>query len=168
MAWVAAILFLVAIFVAMQFTDEVNWTAGDFLIAGFLLFGSLGVYEIATRANVNTAYRAGVGVAVLAAFLMIWVNGAVGITDSDADGMYIVVVAIGVIGAFIARFKARGMWRAMLVTAVATALVGISALIAGIVPSFNTPFEILAITAFFVVLYGGSALLFRNAISGDG
>ncbi|RYY32003.1 MAG: hypothetical protein EOP59_19865, partial [Sphingomonadales bacterium] len=37
--------------VAMQFTDEVNWTVGDFLFAA-LMFGSVGLaIELTVRAN---------------------------------------------------------------------------------------------------------------------
>lgn len=166
-AWVAAALVLLANYVAMQFTHEVSWSVSDFVFAGVLLFGSLGAYEIAARMTGDTAYRAAVGVAIVAAFLLTWVNGAVGITDSDADGTYLGVVAIGIIGAFLARFRPRGMARAMLATAVAQALVGVIALIAGIVPAHNSVFEVLAITGFFVALFAGSALLFREAERGE-
>lgn len=162
-AWVAAALLLLVIFVVMQVTDEVNWKVGDFIVAGVLLFGSLGAYEFAIRTSGNSAYRAGIGVAIGAALLLVWVNGAVGITDSDADGFYLVVVAIGIIGAVFARLRPDGMARAMIVTAVAHALVGPIALIAGIVPAHNSVLEILGLTAFFAALFIGSAVNFREA-----
>lgn len=165
-AWVAAALVLLVPLVAMQFTDEVNWTVGDFVLAAVLPFGFLGTYELAARMTGNTAYRAGVGVAIAAAFLLVWVNGAVGITDSDADWAFLLVPTVGIIGAIIARFRSRGMVRAMFATAIAQALVAVIALIAGIVPAFNSPFEILGITGFFVALFVGSALLFREAARG--
>lgn len=99
--------------------------------------------------------------------LLIWVNGAVGITDSDADGLYLVVAALGIVGALVARFRPAGMALAMAATAVAVAAVGVIALIAGIVPPHNSAFRILGITAFFVVLFAGSALLFREAARPD-
>jgi hypothetical protein len=148
----------------MQFTDEVNWTVGDFVFAAVLLFGSLGAYELLARKTGDTAYRAGVGVAIAAAFLLVWVNGAVGITDSDADLMLLLwVPTVGIIGAIIARFQPRGMARAMFATALAQALVAVTALIAGIVPAYNSAFEILALNGFFVALFVGSALLFQHA-----
>jgi hypothetical protein len=165
-AWAAAALFLLANWVAMQFTDEVNWTVGDFVFAGALMFGALGAYEVAVRMTGNAAYRTGVGVAIVAAFLLVWINAAVGITDSAADGMYIVVLAIGIVGALVARFRPDGMARAMLATALATASVGVIALIAGIVPAYNSAFEILGLNGFFVVLWVGSAMLFREAARG--
>lgn len=159
--WAAAALVLL-----LPLVTGAPWSLSDYLFAGILLFGSLGAYEVAARMAGDSAYRAGVGIAIAGAFLLIWINAAVGITDSDADVMYFVVVAIGIIGALVARFRPEGMARAMFATALAHALVGVIALIAGIVPEFNSTFEILGITALFVVLFGGSALLFRQAAHG--
>lgn len=160
-AWVAAALLLLLPWVA-----GAPWTVSDFVFAGILLFGSLGAYELAARMSGVTAYRAGAGVAIGAAFLLTWVNGAVGITDSDVDGLYLGVVAVGFIGALIARFRPSGMALAMLATALAHAAVGVIALIAGIVPEHNSAFEILGLSAFFAMLFGASAWLFREAARG--
>ncbi len=164
--WAAAAVLLLLPLVAMSFTDEVNWRVGDFVIAGVLLFGALGIYEIAVRKTGDAAYRAGVGVAVAAALLLLWVNGAVGLTDGPADGLYPAVVAVGVAGAFLARFRPRGMAVALLATALAMVLVGVIALVAGRVPAHNSAFEVLALTAFFAVLFAGAAWLFREAARG--
>ena len=43
----AAGLLLLLPLVAMQFTNEVNWTFSDFLVAGILLFGTGGLIELA-------------------------------------------------------------------------------------------------------------------------
>ncbi len=161
-AWIGTALILLAPLVAMQFTDEVDWTAGDFVFAGALLFGALGAYEFTIRKTSNTAYRAAVGIALASAVLLLWVNAAVGITDSAADAMYAGVPAVAVFGAIVARFQPRGMARAMFATALAQALIGVIALTAGIVPAYNSAFEILGISAFFGALFIGSALLFRT------
>ena len=162
-AWVAAALVLLTNLVIMQFTDEPGWSLGDFVFAGGLMFGALGTYEVAARMTGNTAYRAAVGVALAAAFVLVWINGAVGITDSEADEMYLAVLAIGIVGALVARFRPAGMARAMFAAALATASIGVIALIAGIVPAHNSAFEILGLNGFFVTLWIGSALLFREA-----
>ena len=158
-AWAAAALLLLLPLVA-----GADWSAGDFVFAGVLLFGSLGLYELATRRCGNPAYRAGVGMALGATVLLVWANGAVGLTDSGADLLLILgVPAVGLIGAFLARFQARRMARAMFATALAVALIGGGALIAGIVPAFNSASEILGITGVFALLFVGSGLLFREA-----
>jgi len=163
--WVAVTtLILLVPLVAMQFSDEWNWSLGDFIVVGALLM-SVGVsYELAVRKTGDTAYRAGAGLALAGALILVWVNGAAGITDSDADALFVLlVVPIGIVGSIIARFQPGGMARAMFATASAQALVGVAALIAGIVPAYNSPAETLGLTGFFAMVFVGSALLFRQA-----
>ncbi|WP_460502147.1 hypothetical protein, partial [Hymenobacter agri] len=82
LALVTAALLLVP-FVAMQFTKEVNWTLADFVFAGGLVFGTGLVYQlIAGQAN-GPAYRFGIGLALAAGLLLIWLNGAVGLLGSE-------------------------------------------------------------------------------------
>jgi len=56
------ILFIIALlllipFVAMQFTEEVNWQAGDFVVAGVLLLGTGLLCELVLRNVTKTSYR---------------------------------------------------------------------------------------------------------------
>ena len=115
----------------------------------------------------NTAYRFAVGVALAAAFILLWVNGAVGIIgdeSNDANMMYFGVLAVGFIGAIIARFRPLGMARALYATALAQVLVAAIALIAGLGSAGPIwPRDILILTGFFVALWLLSAWLFRNA-----
>lgn len=156
--WVAAGLLLLVPVIA-----DFPWTAGDYVFAALLLFGSLGAYELVVRLTGSTAYRAAAGLAIAGVFLMTWSNGAVGITDSDADALFMLAPAVGLVGALLARFQASGMARAMFATAFTVGAIAVGALVAGIVPDFNTPFEILGISGFFVLLFAGSGLLFREA-----
>ena len=168
-AWAIAALVLLMPLVAMQFTDQVNWDVGDFAIAGALLLGAGIAFELAVRKTGDTAYRAAVGVALAAAFILVWVNGAVGIIGSEnnnANLMYGGVLAVGAIGAIIARFQAHGMARALFATALAQALVAVIALIAGLGSPWSGPLEIVALNGFFVALFVGSAMLFRKAARG--
>jgi hypothetical protein len=102
-----------------------NWTETDFAFAGALIVGTGVTFELAARMTNNNAYRAAVGVALAAAFLLIWINAAVGIIgseDNPANLMYGGVLAVGTIGAVIARFEPDGMARALFVIALAQAL----------------------------------------------
>lgn len=152
---------------AMQFTDEVVWDLADFAVAGALLFGAGLTYELVARKAGNIEYRAAVGIALAAAFLLVWVNLAVGLIgseDNPANLMYVGVLAVGLIGAVIARFQPRGMARALFATAVAQALVAVIALIAGLGSTGPIwPRDILILTGFFAALWLISAGLFRNA-----
>lgn len=159
----AASFLLLLPLLAMQISDEVVWTPFDFVVAWALLAGAGLTYRLATRRAANIAYRAAVGVAVATALFLVWVNLAVGIIgneDNPANLMYGGVLAVGIIGAIIARLRPEGMARALFATALAQVLVGVIALIAGLGP-------LLILDGFLVALWVGSALLFRRAARKD-
>ena len=63
----------------------------------------------------RNAYRLAVGVALAAAFILVWLSLGVGIIGADGDPanmVYFGVLAVGIIGAIIARFQPHGMARA--------------------------------------------------------
>ena len=126
-AWSIPVLLLLLPAAAMQFTSEVDWTASDFVFAA-VLFGSVGIaFELIVRKSDSLAYRLGASLAVIAAFLTIWVNGAVGMIGSEGNPYNLVfggVLLIALVGAISARFEASGMTRAMTATAVAQAAAG--------------------------------------------
>jgi hypothetical protein len=154
--------------VAMQFTDEVRWSALDFVTAGCLLFGAGIAYELVSRRAASTvtrplearSYRVAAAVAVLSALFLVWANLAVGLIGNEQDPvnlMYFGVLVVGAGGALLSRFRPQGMARALgAMTAIAlfTGMQrhpGISVL------------EILGVNAFFAVLFASAALLFRRA-----
>jgi len=142
------------------------WNLFDFVFAGALIFGTGLTFVLAARKAGNIAYRVAVGVALAAAFILVWVTGAVGIIgseDNNANLMYFGVLAVGIIGAVIARFRPHGMARALFATALAQALVAVIVLIFGLGLPWSPPLEILALNGFFLALFVGSALLFRYA-----
>lgn len=114
--------------IAMRFHGEgVDWSPADFAVMGVLL-GSVGLgVELAVRASSSVAWRAGAVMAVLAAFLTIWVNLAVGMIGEEGDPlnlMFVGVLLLALAGAILARFRAAGMAKAMLAAAVAQAAAG--------------------------------------------
>jgi hypothetical protein len=143
------------------------WTLSDFVVMGILLGGAGLALELAVRASGSIAYRAGAGVAVVAAFLLIWLNGAVGFLGSEnnpANLMFAGVLAVAVLGSVLARFRPGGMARAMFVTAAAQILVGVVALAAGLgSPGYDGLYEVVMGTAIFAALWRISAGLFRKA-----
>ena len=156
--------------VAMQFTDEVKWSLGDFLFAGTLLFGAGLAYELLARRTGNIAYRCAVGLAVATAVILVWANLAVGIIgteDNPANLMYFGVLAIGITSAIVARFRAHGMARALLATAAAQMLVPVIAQIIWKPQFASGALGVFVLNVFFVVLFLGSALLFQRASAKD-
>jgi hypothetical protein len=98
-------------------------------------------------------------VALAAAFILIWVNGAVGIIGNEenpANRMYYGVLAVGIIGAIIARRQPKGMVRATVAMAIAQILIAIIVLVAGLGDTF-------VVTGFFVLLWLTSAWLFKKS-----
>ncbi len=138
------------------------WTLSDFIVAGAML-GAAGVaLELAVRASASLAYRAGASFAVLAAFLLVWVNGAVGFLgdeDNPANLIFAGVLAIALLGAVLAKFRAPGMASTMFATAASQLLVGVAAQIA----HWGSLYEIALGTTIFTALWLISAFLFRKA-----
>ena len=166
--WSLAALILLLPLLAMQFTTEVAWDFADFMIFGALLAGAGGVYELAMRVSGHRAYRAATAVALAAAFILIWVNLAVGIIGDEgnpANLMYVGVLAVGIIGAIITRGQPRGMACTLSVMAFAQALVPVIALLFLKIAPISGPagLIILVLNIGFIILFVGSALLFRRA-----
>lgn len=115
----------------------------------------------------KTTYRAAVGLAIGTALFLVWLMGAVGVIGIEgdpADLMYFGVLAIGISGAIVARLQPDGMARAMLVTAAATGVVAVIALMLGRHQAeYSSVLEILGLNGMFATLFAGSAWLFRSA-----
>ena len=72
--------------IAMQFTDEVNWTALDFVIAGALLLVTGLIFDLVMRKVKNTKYRIAILIIVILVFFLIWAELAVGIFGTPFSG----------------------------------------------------------------------------------
>jgi hypothetical protein len=155
-----------------HFVDGWNWPPGAFVVLGGLLFGIGLIYQLVTRNTDAIAYRAAVGIAFAAAFLLTWSNFVQMADVNPAAAMYFAVPMVGVIGAAVARLQPKGMARALFATALAQALVLAVALIILInrnpqVTTWTAP-ELRGFggNAFLVMLFVASALLFRKAGAG--
>jgi hypothetical protein len=161
-------LLLLIPFVAMQFSDEVNWTFLDFVFAGALLFGTGLAYDLIARRAGSLAYRIAAGLALLTMLLLVWINAAVGIIGSEnnpANLLYGAVLGVGAIGTLLARLRARGMAITLFCMALTQLLVPLVALIAWR-PSFAEPpgmAGVFALNGMFALLLVASALMFRRA-----
>jgi hypothetical protein len=162
--WTLAALLLLAPLVAMQFTDEVDWSAADFAVAAVLVIGTGLALELTVRKGRGLAWRAAAATALAAVFLSLWLNLAVGIIGSErnpANLMYLGVLAIALLGALLARGRPRGMARAMAVTALAQAVPALAVLTMGAATSEPVePAQLLGLTGGFVGLWLVSAALF--------
>jgi hypothetical protein len=153
--------------VAMQFSDEVVWTLGDFVFAAVVLGGTGLALDLALTAGGSVTYRAAAGLALVSGFLLIWVNAAVGIVGDEGEFinvLYLGVLAVGIIGSVVARLRPEGMARTLLAMALAQAAVAVIALIAGKADAPGSSVsDILGVNGFFIALFVASAWLFRRA-----
>lgn len=151
--------------VAMQFTDEVNWGVGDFIIMGALLFGMGVLFVLVMRLSSNIVYKTAVGLAIGATFLMVYVNLAVGLIGGGPHAgnlMYAGVILVLIVGIYLSRFTAAGMERAMYLTAGTFAVLTAIAFLAKMYEyPGSSVMEIVGVNVFFATPFVVSGLLFR-------
>jgi peptidoglycan/LPS O-acetylase OafA/YrhL len=73
-------------FVAMRFTNEVNWTIVDFIVAAILLGGTGLAFILLARRTRQAKRRIAIGAVLLAALLLVWAELAVGIFGTPFAG----------------------------------------------------------------------------------
>lgn len=83
----SAVLLLLSLpLIAMQFTNEVNWTASDFIIAGILLGGTGLIIEAILRSVRLPNRRLALVLLVLLVLATIWAELAVGVFGTPFAG----------------------------------------------------------------------------------
>jgi hypothetical protein len=147
--------------VASQFVKDWNWGAGGFVVAYVLFFLTGMSYALIAKKMGMWSYKVGVAVALVAGFALGWSN-MVQVADSGhpENLVYYSVLAVGVVGAWLARLQARGLAPTLF------AMAGTLALIAVMLPSGVPPEteQRMAIGhGVYVVLFLASGLLFRHA-----
>ena len=164
--WSGAVVLLATPFAAVPFTNEVNWTANDFIFAGALFAVVGGALELAIRTSRNPYYRGGATLALLGTLLTIWANLAVGIVGSEgnlANLWFFGALLVGIGGSLLARFRASGMS----VAAFTTALALWAAFAIAVSQSTDEPFVNHGVefagTSIFALLFVASAAVFRRA-----
>jgi hypothetical protein len=156
--------------IASRFVEGWNWAFSDYVFAGVMFFGTGALFEIGRMMSSNISYRVGFGLALLTGFMIIWGNlavGFIGSEDNPANLMYFGVLALSFLSAIAARFDAPGMARVMFGTAFGIALVPVIALVMkstfAEIPEAAGVTTIFALNFFFVILFIGSGLLFKQS-----
>jgi hypothetical protein len=158
----------IAAILTIPLIGQFPWSGGDFVAMGTLLFGAGLAYVLIARRSDNPAYRIGVAVAVVSGLLLVWVNLAVGISgseDNPANALYGAVLVIGFVGAVVARFRAQGLSRSLLVMAIAQFFVPVIAMFLWR-PTLDEPPGIVGVfllNTVFAALFAVSSLMFRRA-----
>lgn len=155
--------------------EEFNWSPFDFIFAFTLIFGTRLAYELIAKNSPDAVYRIAVGTTLVTSFLLVWVNGAVGLIgneDNPINVLYFGVLALLAVGAKLTRMRPQGMTRVLYTTAAAQILVPIIAIATG-----NTQVDaafaylglarVLGVNAFFASLWIAAAWLFESARSNN-
>jgi len=156
-----ALTLLMVPLVASRFVPGWNWPPAAFLRVYVLFFVTGMVFALVARRMGAWSYKVGVGVALVAGFALGWSN-MVHVADSEnpANLWYYSVLAVGAVGALLARLRAPGLARTLFAMAATLALIAV------ILPSGAPPdmARRMAIGhGVYVVLFTASGLLFRHA-----
>jgi hypothetical protein len=159
-----ALAVLMAPLVASQVVEGWNWPAGTFVFVYVLFFGTGMAYALIARRMNAWAYKAAVGLALVAGFVLGWATMVhMSETENPVNLVYFGVLAVGAVGAGLARLEARGMARALFAMAAALAV----AWFITQVLSSDTPagpvWNIGVMHGGFVLLFAAAGLLFRHA-----
>lgn len=117
--------------------------------------------SLASRASGSRAYRAGIAVAIMASFLIVWTT----VVRDDGTGIgYFLVIMAAVVGGFAARFRPAGMARTMLGVAIMQLLNSVAIATAPTPASLpDGSLKAVLFGAFFAALWLISATFFRGA-----
>lgn len=153
--------------ISMQFTSEVNWQIGDFIVAAIMLSGVGITYKLIARKRITVIYKCALGLALFAGIFLIWANLAVGLIgneDNPANFMYLGVLATLIVGSLWCKFRPFGMSRTLFAGALAQITVALFAYFLGY---YKIPGDSLMVfinlNSFFVVLFTLSGVLFLQA-----
>lgn len=132
----------------------------DIIVLGTIPAIIISVFIVYRETKLHpAAYKWAFAVALGAAFILVWLTGAVGIigrSGDPADLLFFGVLVVGIIGALISHFRPLGMAFTLVAMAVAQMLASVIELITGWG-------SIIILNGFFAVLWLVSALLFRYA-----
>jgi hypothetical protein len=166
----ATISILMVPFIAMMFTNEVNWSPADFIVmGGLLMFAGTGYVVIANLSD-NLTYKLGTALAALSGLLLIWVNLAVGFIGSSghaANMLYLMVYVTAIGGLLKYKLTAKGMAKTMFVTAWVQILVPVIAwtIWPESLSQSPGPLKLMLLNGFFAGLFVSAGLLYRRAES---
>lgn len=152
---------------AVPFVAGAAWSPADYVFAAVMLGVAGGAIELGHRASTGLAYRAGTLIAVAAAFLLVWINAAVGFfgsEDNDVNAVFGLVLLVAIGGTLLARLRARGVARAMVAATATQLAIGLTGLAAGWAEPGAAGVRVTLLgTGFFCMLWLASAALFARA-----
>ena len=113
----------------------------------------------------SSAHRLGLALTAATAVLLVLAASALGILGDGGrpDRVYVVVLAVLLLGSVVARLRAAGMVVALLGTAAAQVVVTAVALLGDLAPPDASVVDVVAVTAMYAGLWATAAWLFHRA-----
>lgn len=111
--------------------DDWHWGWRGFGVVGAFVFGTALAYQFAVRGTGNKSYRWAMALAVATALVLAWNNFVLAVDVRLGNFMYLGVVVVGLVGAAIARLRARAMGYALAAMTIAQMLVPVIGLSSG-------------------------------------
>jgi hypothetical protein len=156
-----ALAMLMVPLVASRLVPGWNWKPAAFVVVYVVFFATGMLYALVARKMSAWSYKAGVAVALVAGFGLAWSN-MVHVADSEnpANLAYYTVLVVGLVGACLARFKARGLAFTLFTMSATLALIAL--MLPSGAPSYMA--RNMAIGhGVLVALFTASGLMFRHA-----
>jgi hypothetical protein len=141
-------------------------TVSQFVMAGIVLLLAGLVCLLVASWGRSGAYKLAAGVAVVASLLLVWGNlavGFIGSEDNPVNLLYGAVLAVGFVGAAVARLQPQGMARAMFAAAATQFAVPFVALLIKQPELTMGVLWVIVLNTIFAGLWVAAGLLFRRA-----
>jgi hypothetical protein len=144
-----------------------NWNPGAFVLLWVVVAAATFVYRLlATSQAANLPFRLGVGLAVVASFLLGWITLAVKVIgeENPANLFYFLIILGGLVGVGLARFQPAALAKVAFAMAGAILLVPVLALLFWPESDFSPGVEkVFILNGVFVAMFVVSGLLLRHA-----
>ncbi len=165
-AWVCAIGLLCIPLIAMQYTDEVNWSVFDFLVmASLIAIVGLSLEKAITLSN-DSRYRVGVTILLFSLFLLVWVNLSVGLIGGEQNALNFIYVSIPItifIMSYKSSFSAISLFYASILISFIQALITSFAIIFEWGHPYDKSVLLLFGNGIFIILYLFAASFFYTS-----
>lgn len=150
--------------IASRVVEGWNWGPGAFVFTYVLFFGTGMAYALIARTMGAWAYKAAVGLALVAGFVLGW-SAMVHMseTENPVNLVYFGVLAVGAVGAGLARLQARGMARASYAMAAALSLAWVVTQVVFRDTPAGPVWDIGVRHGGMVLVFAAAGLLFRHA-----
>ena len=150
--------------VASRVVPGWNWGPGAFVFTYVLFFATGMAYVLIARQMNTWAYKAAVGLALVAGFVLGWATMVhMSETENPVNLVYFGVLAVGAVGAALARLEPRGMARALYAMSAALAVAWfITQVLTSDTPA-GPVWNVGVMHGGFALIFAAAGLLFRHA-----